>query len=146
MKIINASADHLQELVPLFDGYRIFYKQASNLDAVKNFLEERIQKKDSIIFIAMDEEGKGLGFTQLYPSFSSVFMQRVYILNDLYVSEKSRGQGIGESLMEYAKQFARKMGSKGLTLETAIDNPAQNLYKRLGWVKETEVNHYTWEI
>ena len=146
MKIINASADHLHELVPLFDRYRIFYKQASNLDAVKNFLKERIQQKDSVIFMALDEDGNGLGFTQLYPSFSSVSMQRVYILNDLYVSEKSRGQGIGESLMEYAKQFARKMESKGLTLETAIDNPAQNLYKRLGWVKDTEVNHYTWEI
>lgn len=146
MKVITASSDHLQELVPLFDGYRIFYRQASNQDAVKNFLEERFQKKDSVIFIALDDEGNGLGFTQLYPSFSSVFMQRVYILNDLFVSEKARGQGIGEALIEYAKQFAREMGSKGLTLETAIDNPAQNLYKRLGWVKDTEVNHYSWEI
>ncbi|TDI67997.1 MAG: GNAT family N-acetyltransferase [Bacteroidetes bacterium] len=146
MKVITASSDHLQELVPLFDGYRIFYRQASNQDAVKNFLEERFQKKDSVIFIALDDEGNGLGFTQLYPSFSSVFMQRVYILNDLFVSEKARGQGIGEALIEYAKQFAREMGSKGLTLETAIDNPAQNLYKRLGWVKDTGVNHYSWEI
>ncbi|MCZ6593299.1 MAG: GNAT family N-acetyltransferase [Bacteroidetes bacterium] len=146
MKVITASSDHLRELVPLFDGYRIFYRQASNQDAVKNFLEERFQKKDSVIFIALDDEGNGLGFTQLYPSFSSVFMQRVYILNDLFVSEKARGQGIGEALIEYAKQFAREMGSKGLTLETAIDNPAQNLYKRLGWVKDTGVNHYSWEI
>jgi len=146
MKVITASSDHLRELVPLFDGYRIFYRQASNQDAVKNFLEERFQKKDSVIFIALDDEGNGLGFTQLYPSFSSVFMQRVYILNDLFVSEKARGQGIGEALIEYAKQFAREMGSKGLTLETAIDNPVQNLYKRLGWVKDTGVNHYSWEI
>ncbi len=146
MKIITTSADHLQELIPLFDGYRIFYKQASNQDDVKNFLKERIHKQDSVIFIALDEEGNGLGFTQLYPSFSSVSMQRTYILNDLFVSEKARGQGIGEALMERAKQFAREMGSKGITLETAIDNPAQNLYKRLGWVKDNHVNHYTWEI
>lgn len=146
MKVITASSDHLQELVPLFDGYRIFYRQDSNQEAAKIFLEERFQKKDSVIFIALDDEGNGLGFTLLYPSFSSVFMQRVYILNDLFVSEKARGQGIGEALIEYAKQFAREMGSKWLTLETAIDNPAQNLYKRLGWVKDTEVNHYSWEI
>lgn len=146
MKVITASSDHLQELVPLFDGYRIFYRQDSNQEAVKIFLEERFQKKDSVIFIALDDEGNGLGFTLLYPCFSSVFMQRVYILNDLFVSEKARGQGIGEALIEYAKQFAREMGSKGLTLETAIDNPAQNLYKRLGWVKDTGVNHYSWEI
>ncbi len=146
MKVIHASLNNLQALIPLFDGYRLFYKQASNRRAVQNFLTERFHEKDSVILIALDEKGNGLGFTQLYPSFSSVFMQRVYILNDLFVYEKARGQGIGEALMERAKQFAREMGSKGLTLETAIDNPAQELYKRLGWVKDTEVNHYTWEI
>jgi GNAT superfamily N-acetyltransferase len=146
MKVIHASSDNLHALIPLFDGYRVFYKQASNNRAVQNFFTERFHKKDSVIFIALDEKGNGLGFTQLYPSFSSVFMQRVYILNDLFVSEKARGHGIGEALMEHAKQFAREMGGKGLTLETAIDNPAQELYKRLGWVKDTEVNHYTWEI
>jgi GNAT superfamily N-acetyltransferase len=146
MKVIHASLNNLQALIPLFDGYRVFYKQASNHRAVQNFLTERFYEKDSVILIALDEKGNGLGFTQLYPSFSSVFMQPVYILNDLFVSEKARGHGIGEVLMERAKQFAREMGSKGLTLETNIDNPAQELYKRLGWVKDTEVNHYTWEI
>ena len=146
MKVIKVSSDYLQELIPLFDGYRVFYKQASDPKAVAIFLTERIQKNDSVIFMAVDEDGNGLGFTQLYPSFSSVSMQRIYILNDLFVSEKARNQGVGEALMEQAKHFAREMGSRGLTLETAIDNPAQNLYKRLGWVKDTEVNHYTWEI
>jgi len=146
MEVIQASLDNLQTLIPLFDGYRVFYKQASDHGAVKNFLVERFQKKDSVIFIALDEKENGLGFTQLYPSFSSVSIQRTYILNDLFVSELARGKGVGEALMEHAKQFAREMGSKGLTLETAIDNPAQNLYTRLGWVKDTKVNHYTWEI
>jgi len=97
-----------------------------------------------VIFIALDEEGKGLGFTQLYPSFSSVSMQRVYILNDLFVSQSARGKGIGEALLQRAKEFAIETSSKGLTLETAIDNPAQHLYERLDWKKDTEVFHYTW--
>ncbi|MEM7087040.1 MAG: GNAT family N-acetyltransferase [Bacteroidota bacterium] len=145
MQLITASEENLEQLAPLFDGYRMFYKQPSNLQAANEFLADRFRKKDSVVFIAMDEKGGALGFTQLYPMFSSVSMQRSYVLNDLFVSELARGQGVGEALMERAKQFARATGSKGLTLETAIDNPAQKLYQRLGWVKDTEVNHYTWE-
>ncbi len=145
MNIITATADHLDILAPLFDGYRVFYKQASDLEAARSFLSERFQKKDSTIFLALDENGNGLGFTQLYPSFSSVSMQRTYILNDLYVSKAARGKGVGESLLEHAKAFAKQQGAKGLTLETAVDNPAQKLYERLEWKKDTDVFHYTWK-
>lgn len=146
MKIIKASLEFIEQLIPLFDGYRVFYKQLSNPKAARVFLTNRLKEKDSVIFLALDEAESGLGFTQLYPMFSSVSMQGSYVLNDLFVAERARGQGVGGALMEQAKQFARETGSKGLTLETGIDNPAQKLYKRLGWVKDTQVNHYTWEI
>jgi GNAT superfamily N-acetyltransferase len=146
MHLITASEENLNQLIPLFDGYRMFYKQPSNRKAAREFLLDRFQKKDSVVFMAIDEDANALGFTQLYPLFSSVSMQRSYVLNDLFVSKSARGRGVGEALMEYAKEFARATGSKGLTLETGIDNPAQKLYQRLGWVKDTEVNHYTWEI
>ena len=144
MKIIKASIDFLDELTPLFDGYRVFYEQNTNADAARHFLSERLYKQDSIIFLALDTNGNGLGFTQLYPSFSSVSMETLYILNDLFVSQSARGMGVGAALLIHAQQFARDEGCKGLTLETAIDNPAQKLYKRLGWVLDSEVNHYTW--
>ncbi len=79
MKIFQATSINLRNLVPLFDAYRVFYKSDSNLEAAAQFLSERFTKNDSIIFLAEDDSGKGLGFTQLYPSFSSVSMQRVYI-------------------------------------------------------------------
>lgn len=146
MKIVKATLLQLEALIPLFDGYRVFYKQKSNLNAAQLFLKERFSNNDSIIFMALDSAGKGLGFTQLYPSFSSVSMQRTYILNDLFVASEARKQGVGEALMEHAKQFAIAEGSKGLTLETEIDNPAQKLYQRLGWKKDMDVNHYTWKV
>lgn len=145
MKVITASISNLEQLVPLFDGYRVFYNQASNPEAARRFLKERLTKQDSTIFLCLDTSKKALGFTQLYPSYSSVSMQRTYILNDLFVAPDARQNGVGETLMEYAKKFAKKKGSKGLTLETNIDNPAQKLYKKLGWKKDTHVNHYTWE-
>ncbi len=146
MKIIQATQENLDQLVPLFDGYRVFYKKASNPEAARKFLSERFKKNDSVIFLALDENEKGVGFTQLYPSFSSVAMQRTYILNDLFVSPEVRGKGVGEAIMNEAKVFAVKVGSRGLTLETDFDNPAQKLYERLGWKKDTKVFHYTWEI
>ncbi|MFC7358592.1 GNAT family N-acetyltransferase [Jejudonia soesokkakensis] len=146
MKVHRASSKDLKKLVPLFNDYRIFYKQNSNQEAARLFLAERFSENDSIIFMAENASGKGIGFTQLYPSFSSVSLQRTYILNDLYVASEARKKGVGEALLKAAKQFAITEGSKGLTLETEIDNPAQSLYKKLGWVQDTKVNHYTWEI
>jgi GNAT superfamily N-acetyltransferase len=146
MKIIQATSNQINQLIPLFDRYRVFYEQKSNPKAARTFLKERFNKKDSIIFIALDSAGMGLGFTQLYPSFSSVSMQRTYILNDLFVASEARKRGIGEALLKKAKQFAISEGSKGLVLETATDNPAQTLYERLGWVENIDVIHYTWEI
>ena len=145
MKVIRADSDHLPQLVQLFDGYRVFYKQESDLNAARSFLQDRFLKNDSVIYIALDSEGNGLGFTQLYPCFSSVSMQQSYILNDLFVTSEVRKKGVGEALMEKAKHFAKTEGSKGLTLETDVDNPAQKLYQRLGFKKDTKVNHYTWE-
>ena len=146
MKTIKATKTNLNQLIPLFNGYRTFYNQPSDLERARTFLSERFEKEDSVIFMAISAEGEAMGLTQLYPSFSSVSTQRIYILNDLFVSVKHRKKGVGEALLEHAKQFAISEGAKGITLETDIENPAQTLYERLGWKKDTEVFHYTWEV
>ncbi len=88
MKIIQATLEDLENLLPLFEGYRTFYKQESNTKKARSFLTQRFNKTDSVIFISYYKNGNAQGFTQLYPSFSSVSMQRTYILNDLFVALK----------------------------------------------------------
>jgi len=146
MKVITASENHLAELTQLFNNYRVFYKQLSDLLRAEKFLSERFQQKDSVVFMAVSDEGEAMGFTQLYPSFSSVSTQRTYILNDLFVAAKHRKKGVGKALLERAKRFAIAEGAKGITLETEYDNPAQKLYERLGWKKDIKTFHFTWEI
>lgn len=145
IKIIQATIENIKQLVPLFDGYRTFYKQESDVAAAEDFLSARFYKNDSVIFMAINEHNQATGFTQRYPSFSSVSMQRTFILNDLFVAENFRKKGLGEALMETAKEFARDKNAKGITLETDINNPAQHLYERLQWKQDNKVLHYTWE-
>ncbi|MEM8894731.1 MAG: GNAT family N-acetyltransferase [Bacteroidota bacterium] len=143
MRIVQATNDHLDQLMSLFNDYRQFYGQESDIMGARIFLQQRVEKKESIIFMALEDEA-ALGFTQLYPTYSSVTMEKFYILNDLYVDEKQRNRGIGERLLHQAKKFATDFKLKGLALETAKDNPAQKLYERLGWKKDDDFFHYFW--
>ena len=144
MKIKQATITELEILTPLFDAYRGFYSQPSDIKGARAFLKERLEKKDSVIFMAFNDLNKPAGFVQLYPSFSSVSMQHLYILNDIFVAPEDRNIGAGSKLLYHAQEFAKKVGAKGLTLETATNNPAQFLYEKYGWKRDTEVYHYTW--
>jgi GNAT superfamily N-acetyltransferase len=143
MHIVKAELQHIPDLIPLFDGYRIFYKQTSDYVNAKTFLTNRIQNSESIIYIAYDNEN-AVGFTQLYPLFSSVSMQPMFLLNDLYVEDNYRNQGIGNLLIDKAKQLCKTLRYKGLAIQTASDNPAQHLYERLGFVKDPDL-HLFWK-
>lgn len=143
IRIVRVSINELQDVVPLFDAYRVFYQAQSDTHAASKFLTQRIQRDESAIFVAYIDE-IAVGFTQIYPMFSSVSMQQLFVLNDLYVDPDHRGQGIGEQLLTAGKQYTTDHNGKSLILETAIDNPAQQLYERLGWKKDTEYYHYTW--
>jgi len=132
----RATSKDLDSLAELFDLYRVFYEQESNLEGARQFLKERLEQEESIIFFAVEEDIP-LGFVQLYPTFSSVSMKRSWVLNDLYVKQIARKRGIGEKLMEAAIEFAKQTGAKGLLLETGKENVnAQRLYEKIGFTKE----------
>ena len=141
MNIIKAHIEHLDFIVSLFDAYRVFYRKPSDKDAAKQFLFERLKNKESIIFLAFVND-EAVGFTQLYPSFSSVSMQPIYVLNDLYVTKGYRKQGIGVALLNKAKQLCRNNNYKGLGLQTETTNPAQHLYESLGWEKDPDLQYF----
>lgn len=144
VSVRQATVADLDALAPLFDGYRQFYQQASDLAGARRFLLDRFASLQSVIFIAFVGE-RALGFTQLYPSFSSVSMQRLYILNDLFVHPDGRRFGLGRRLLRAAADFGRAVGAKELLLQTALDNhPAQALYEDEGWVRDQ--SFYVYEL
>lgn len=142
VSIVEAGLEHLDMLAPLFDAYRQFYQQPSDLDAARNYLTARMEGEEAIVFIAV-RGGVGVGFTLLYPMFSSVSMRRVWVLNDLYVAPEGRRGGVATDLIEYARQYAIETEARGLELATAPDNAvAQALYESLGWQRDTFYHYY----
>lgn len=144
--IIHAVTEHIEEVAPLFDAYRCWYGKTSDLDGARRFLAERLSAAESEIFF-LRVDNQPVAFTQLYPLFSSVAMERIWILNDLFVSEPFRTQGLGTLLLEAAAEFARGVGAIRLELETAVDNKAaQKAYEALGWVRDTTFAHYSIDV
>lgn len=142
MRVRRAGLEDLALLVPLYDGYRQFYRQPSDPELAERFLGERLTRGDSVIFLAEDESGT-LGFTQLYPIFSSISAAPAWVLNDLFVAPGVRRSGAGRALLERARQHGIETGARWLALSTGRQNrEAQALYEKLGWVRDTEYYHY----
>ncbi len=143
MLIRTAELSDLSELCGLFDLYRQFYAQDSDVEGAQTFIKERLNKRDSVFFVA-DAHGKLQGFTQLYPLFSSTKMKKQWVLNDLYVRMEARRLGVAEKLLRTAMDFGTMDSSRGLSLQTAVTNlSAQRLYERLGWKKNETFLTYT---
>lgn len=146
LSVRMATPSDLKALAELFDAYRRFYRQASDIERARDFISERMARNDSWILVAQEGD-ELLGFCQLYPSFSSTHTSRIAILNDLYVAEAARTQGVGRALMRAAEDLGRNLGLSGLELATAISNTnAQNLYEKQGWQRDREFHYYSKKI
>lgn len=142
----QAVLSDLEALAPLFDGYRQFYGRASDVHAVREFLLARFNHGESALFIAF-EGSAPIGFTQLYPSFSSVSLARIFVLNDLFVHEHARRKGVASKLMSAAVEFASSLGAVRISLSTATTNEtAQALYQSAGWKRDEQFFVYHFAI
>ena len=146
MQILIRKADvgDLDLIVPMFDAYRRFYNQKPDLELARAFLLDRLRNHESVIFLALDGTGAALGFTQLYPSFSSAAARKIFVLNDLFVVPESRRRNAGRLLLQAAAEYGRTVGAARLALSTALDNmPAQALYESAGWRRDNVFCTYT---
>ncbi len=142
----RAGQADLDLLAPLFDQYRQFYGRASDPAAARAFLQARCENGESVLLLASNAAGPA-GFVQLYPTFSSISLARIFILNDLFVIPAARRQGVAGRLLAAAADYGRQAGAVRLALSTATDNhAAQTLYQAHGWQRDSEFLHYELEL
>ncbi|MGQ0557963.1 MAG: GNAT family N-acetyltransferase [Nitrospiraceae bacterium] len=135
--ICRAAFDDLNQLVSLFNSYRQFYGQQSDLVVARQFLNDRFISNQSVVLIAEDRDGAAVGFVQPYPTFSSILAASMYVLSDLFVVPAARRRGVVTRLLKSAAETARITGAVRLELATAITNvSAQRLYESLGWQRD----------
>lgn len=142
-QIILVTTEHVAAVADLFNQYRVWYGEASDPDGARNFLFHRLANNESVVFLAQVDL-RPAGFVQLYPLFSSISMEPVWLLNDLFVTASARSQGIGSLLLQAATEFARQSGALRLELATAVHNlQAQSFYVAHGWEQEPSFLHFT---
>ncbi|KMN41381.1 N-acetyltransferase [Lysinibacillus sp. LK3] len=143
MKICMVTQQTMGDVVPLFNAYREFYGQSSDLQQAEQFIQERVMGAESIIFLAYLEE-EPVGFAQLFPVFSSVAMKRAFLLNDLFVAKQARKQGVAQALMEQCYSYCQQEDARYMMLETARDNvQAQKLYEKMDMTIDETVYYYS---
>jgi ribosomal protein S18 acetylase RimI-like enzyme len=143
LRIARATIADLEALLPLVTAYRVFYKQIPDARE-REFVERNLRENRSTIFLARDgDTGVALGFTQLFQTYSTVWLGPALILEDLFVNPDVRRGGVATSLLEAAVAYAREIGAVGMFLETAMDNAtAQAVYERAGWTREGRFYKY----
>ena len=148
MRIVQATLEHLDLLTPLFIKYREFYGELPFPDSSRKFLETRLKRKESVIYLALaDDEDKLLGFCQLYPSYSSLSLKRVWILNDIYVAEDARRMLVADRLLQTAKQMARETNAVRMRVATSVSNEvAQKTYESIGFREDALFKNYILEL
>lgn len=139
-----ARKEDLPALATLFNEYRMFYWQADDPVLAREFLAQRMQREESVIFVATDVDEKLVGFTQLFPTFSSVSAKPAWILNDLFVATAARRRGVGKALMAQVLAHGRHSGAAWISLQTGHDNrAAQALYEKFGFVPDQYYTSYS---
>jgi ribosomal protein S18 acetylase RimI-like enzyme len=137
IRLATTANSDVSSVARLFDSYRQFYEQPTDLEKATNFIRARLESAESAILIAEDSDQKAVGFCQLYPTFCSVDASPIYSLYDLYVTPLARKLGIGKSLLLAAEELSKRNGMSRMDLTTAKTNfPAQALYESLGWQRD----------
>jgi GNAT superfamily N-acetyltransferase len=146
LMIRQATIQDLPKIVPIFDSYREYFKQQRNPSEVEGFLFEKFQHFESVIFIA-EQHDEVIGFAQLYPTFSSLTLQRVWILNDFFISEAYRNFGVGKQLFAKVKEFTMLTNSKGIELSVEhINKTAWQFWEREGFKKDEDFRYYFYKL
>ncbi|HZJ92152.1 MAG TPA: GNAT family N-acetyltransferase [Thiopseudomonas sp.] len=142
MRIIQASLEHLDQLTPMFVDYREFYNAMPQQEDSKAFLTERLNKQEAIILLAIENDA-ALGFCLVYPSFSSVLLRPIWILNDMYVTEESRRKQVANKLLKALAKQARENNVVRLRVSIHASNEiAQRLYESADFLEDQNFRSY----
>lgn len=142
ISLVNAA--DVDELLPLMRSYCAFYEVSVSDDALRRLARALVDAPEQagVQLIARDSNGRGVGFATVYWSWSTINACRIGVMNDLYVAESARGQGLAEALVQQCRLACVRRGARRLVWQTAPGNRrARAVYDRIGATAETWVEY-----
>lgn len=144
--IRQATIQDLPKIVPIFDCYREYFQQQKNPTKVEEFLFKKFEQLESVIFIA-EQNSEFIGVAQLYPVFSSLTLERVWLLNDFFISEEYRSRRVGTELFKKVKEFSKLTKAKGIELSVEHSNTmAWEFWEKQGFKLDDEFRYYSYKL
>jgi GNAT superfamily N-acetyltransferase len=134
VEIAPITVEEFEELLPLIAAYQRFY-EVEEVDEERNraFFRRFLAPSQDGLLLGARRGGRLVGYACLYWHFSSLEAVETVLMNDLYVVESVRGQGVGRALIEATTEVARERGAPSVEWSTAPDNhTAQRLYDATG--------------
>jgi len=135
----------LDDLLGLMRAYCDFYEVSPSDDDLFSLAKAQIDdpEAEGLQLIGRDSNGRAAGFATLYWTWSTTSAGRIGIMNDLFVAENARGQGLAEQLIEACRTECVRRGTGRLTWQTAPDNRrAQAVYDRVGATREQWIDYW----
>lgn len=150
LRIAPIAASELEALLPLIAAYQRFYG-VEEIDEGRNrafFARFLAPSDDGMLLGAWRGEDAAIGgeelvgYACLYWHFTSLVPAETVLMNDLYVAEDHRGEGIGRALIEASAAVAGERGAHQLEWVTSPDNrTAQRLYDTTGAESEPSIEY-----
>jgi GNAT superfamily N-acetyltransferase len=134
VEIAPIAAEEFERLLPLIAAYQRFY-EVEGVDEARNrsFFRRFLGPSEDGLLLGARRDGELVGYACLYWHFSSLEACECVLMNDLFVAEEARGEGVGRALIEATADVARERGVPFIEWSTAPDNEtAQRLYDSTG--------------
>jgi GNAT superfamily N-acetyltransferase len=135
----------LNDLLPLMRGYCDFYQATPGDDELLNLARALVEdpEHEGLQLLARDSGRRAVGFATLYWTWSTTDACRIGVMNDLFVTQDARGQGLAERLIEACREHCTRRGAQRLVWQTAPGNlRAQAVYDRVGATREHWVDYW----
>lgn len=134
----SAEKKHLEEILQLMLAFSKSLKLPFELVNRQANLQEFLSDSNlgSIWLICYDNAI--IGYIALCYGFSFEYRGRDAFIDEFFIHEKFRNQGLGKKVLEFVKQEASYLGVKALHLEVDLENVAGNmLYHQAGFKEDT---------
>lgn len=132
-KIRKAIASDMKQVLGLTQELAVFEKEADAVEiTVEDLLRDGFGSSPKFQCFVAENEGDVIGSALVYPRYST-WKGTVLHLEDLIVTKKMRGSGLGTALLNEVVQYGHELGVKRISWEVIDWNePAIRFYESKG--------------